>query len=73
MSRSFRSLLFRAAQLQALIESEQRRPRSDGLTLLRLKALRLRIGRRLRALPGKVTAVPRTVAFPAMPAPVLSD
>ena len=51
MSRALSSLLFRSARLQSRIDDELRRPRPDLLTLLRLKALRLRLGRRFRAMP----------------------
>lgn len=51
MSRTLSSLLFRSARLQSRIDSELRRPRPDLMTLLRLRALRLRLGRRFRTLP----------------------
>lgn len=57
MSRALSSLLFRSARLQSRIDDELRRPRPDLLTLLRLKALRLRLGRRFRAMPLATLAV----------------
>jgi hypothetical protein len=50
MSRTLRSLLVRAARIQARIDREQERPAPNWVTLFRLKVIRLRLKDRLRNL-----------------------
>lgn len=50
MSRQFRSLVVKSAQIQHQIDSEHRRRAPDWMRLMRLKILRLRTKDRIRLL-----------------------
>lgn len=50
LSSKFSSLLFRAARLREMMEREKRRAKVDGLRLMRLNRLRLKVMENLHAL-----------------------
>jgi hypothetical protein len=63
MSRSFKTLLHRSARLRGRLMREEAADRPDTMTLLRLKALELRLRRRMGELLSRLAPMGRRVSL----------